>query len=284
MILRYIIEENEIVVKDFLELKGLSRNIRKKARVNDIIYINGTKAKNYYKLYKGDLLELVFSEEMNEEILINNNLEIEILYEDDYFLVVNKPSGISSQPSRKHQTDNLISCIKNYFIKNNINSNIHLVNRLDFSTSGLMIIAKDGVTHFEFSKVNILKKYICEIEGHINPDTGVINLPIDRYESPSIKRYVSETGKPSITYYKVLKRKNNSDVLEVTLGTGRTHQIRVHFSHLGHSLIGDELYGKKDKFLKLHCYCLTFIHPWDEAKKIEIKNYPIWIEEEICQG
>ena len=220
---------------------------------------------------------------MNDEIESNEEIEIEILYEDDYILVVNKPNGISSQPSRKHQTDNLISCIKSYFIKNNIQSNIHLVNRLDFSTSGLMIIAKDGVTHFEFSKINILKKYVCEIEGHINPDNGVINLPIDRYEAPSIKRYVSENGKPSITYYNVIKKKNNTDIVDVTLGTGRTHQIRVHFSHLGHPLIGDELYGKKDEFLKLHCYCLSFNHPWDDTKKIEVIKYPFWIEEEVCQ-
>ena len=283
MILKYIIEENEILVKEFLEKKGLSRNLRKKARINDIIYINGVKAKNYFPLYKGDLLELVFTEKMNDEIESNEEIEIEILYEDDYILVVNKPSGISSQPSRKHQTDNLISCIKSYFIKNNIQSNIHLVNRLDFSTSGLMIIAKDGVTHFEFSKINILKKYVCEIEGHINPDNGVINLPIDRYEAPSIKRYVSENGKPSITYYNVIKKKNNTDIVDVTLGTGRTHQIRVHFSHLGHPLIGDELYGKKDEFLKLHCYCLSFNHPWDDTKKIEVIKYPFWIEEEVCQ-
>lgn len=283
MILKYIIEENEILVKEFLEKKGLSRNLRKKARINDIIYINGVKARNYFPLYKGDLLELVFTEKMNDEIESNEEVEIEILYEDDYILVVNKPSGISSQPSRKHQTDNLISCIKSYFIKNNIQSNIHLVNRLDFSTSGLMIIAKDGVTHFEFSKINILKKYVCEIEGHINPDNGVINLPIDRYEAPSIKRYVSENGKPSITYYNVIKKKNNTDIVDVTLGTGRTHQIRVHFSHLGHPLIGDELYGKKDEFLKLHCYCLSFNHPWDDTKKIEVIKYPFWIEEEVCQ-
>ena len=283
MILKYIIEENEILVKEFLEKKGLSRNLRKKARINDIIYINGVKARNYFPLYKGDLLELVFTEKMNDEIESNEEIEIEILYEDDYILVVNKPRGISSQPSRKHQTDNLISCIKSYFIKNNIQSNIHLVNRLDFSTSGLMIIAKDGVTHFEFSKINILKKYVCEIEGHINPDNGVINLPIDRYEAPSIKRYVSENGKPSITYYNVIKKKNNTDIVDVTLGTGRTHQIRVHFSHLGHPLIGDELYGKKDEFLKLHCYCLSFNHPWDDTKKIEVIKYPFWIEEEVCQ-
>lgn len=283
MILRYYIEEEKILVKEFLELKGLSRNLRKKARIEDIIYINGQKAKNFYELHKGDLLELVFSEDLNQEIEINNDLHLEILYEDEYIIIVNKPCGISSQPSPKHPIDNVISCMKHYFIKNNINSNVHLVNRLDFATSGLMIIAKDGITHFEFSKINILKKYLCEVENHILPIEGTIDLPIDRYEAPSIKRYVSKTGKRSITNYKVIKNKEKTDIVDITLVTGRTHQIRVHFSHLGHPLIGDELYGKKDEFLKLHCYYLSFEHPWDVNKKVEIKKYPTWVEEEICQ-
>ena len=212
---------------------------------------------------------------MNEEILVNENDTLNIIYEDEYIMLINKENDISSQPSRKHPQDNVISCVKNYFLKNNINSNVHLVNRLDFSTSGLMIIAKDGITHFEFTKIDIVKKYICEIEGHINPDKGTINLPIDRYEAPSIKRFVSEFGKESITHYQVLRKTETTDFVEATLETGRTHQIRVHFSHLGHSLIGDELYGTKDKILKLHCYYLSFVHPWSK-EKLEFINYPIW--------
>lgn len=280
MILKYIIEE-EIIVKDYLELIGLSRNIRKKARTEDAIYINNEKAKNFYLLHKGDLLELRFNESINPDILIND-LPLDILYEDDYLLIINKSNDISSQPSIKHPTDNVISCVKNYFINNNINSNVHLVNRLDYSTSGLMIIAKDGITHFEFSKININKKYLCEIQGHITPKNGVIDLPIDRYEAPSIKRYVSENGKRSITQYKVINSNSNTDFVEVTLKTGRTHQIRVHFSHIGHPLIGDGLYGVKSDFLRLHCYHLSFEHPWTK-KLVEVENYPQWIRRDLCQ-
>ena len=280
MILRYVVEIDKILVKEFLDLKGLSRNLKKRARVEDVIYINGEKGKNYFELHKGDILELVFFENLNEEIMINSSIDLEILYEDEYIMIVNKPNDISSQPSNKHPLDNLLSAIKYYFINNNINSNIHLVNRLDYSTSGLVIIAKDGVTHFEFSKIDIIKKYLCEIEGNIDPFEGTIRLPIDRYPAPSIKRYVSDTGKDSITHYKVIKRLYNKDTVEVTLQTGRTHQIRVHFSHLGHPLIGDELYGRKDEFLRLHCYYLKFKHPWNN-NIIEIKKYPKWIKEEI---
>lgn len=281
MVLKYIIEEEKILVKEFLDLKGLSRNLKKKARVEDVIYINKEKAKNYYELHKGDLLELVFSEQMNDDIEVNLDIKLDILYEDEYIMVIDKIRGISSQPSRKHQTDNVISCLKYYFQKNNINSNVHLVNRLDFSTTGLMIVAKDGITHFEFSKINIIKKYLCEVKGHMENKFGTINFPIDRYPAPSIKRFVSEDGKESITHYNVLQSNNDSDLIEVTLETGRTHQIRVHFSYLNHPLIGDELYGEKDEYLKLHCYYLCFNHPWTN-KKIEIKNYPDWIGRNLC--
>ena len=275
MILKYIIDQEKILVKEYLELIGLSRKIRKRARVEDIIYVNGKKAKNFYPLYKGDILELIFDEQMNEEILVNDK-PLDIIYEDDYIIIINKENDISSQPSQKHPVHNVISCAKNYFIKKNINSNVHLVNRLDYSTSGLMIIAKDGITHFEFTKVNIVKKYICEIQGHIQPTSGTIDLPIDREEAPSIKRFVSENGKQSVTHYKVLQSTSDTDFVEVTLQTGRTHQIRVHFSHLGFPLVGDVLYGKKDDILKLHCYYLSFNHPWTN-EKLEFINYPKWI-------
>ena len=130
MILKYIIEEEKILVKEYLELIGLSRNLRKKARVEDIIYINGQKSKNFYELHKGDVLELVFNENPNDEILVNNK-DIDIVYEDDYIMIINKESGISSQPSRKHPLDNVISCVKNYFQKN-ILAWLRLVGILEF--------------------------------------------------------------------------------------------------------------------------------------------------------
>lgn len=274
MILKYVIEEDALLVKEYLEKIGLSRNIRKKARVQDIIYINGDKSKNYVLLHKGDILELKFTEKANDNITSVAS-DLDIKYEDEYLMVINKPKGISSQPSRKHVTDNIISMIKHYFEVNNINSNVHLVNRLDFQTSGLMIIAKDGITHFAFSKIDIKKLYLCEIVGHIEPVSGIIDLPIAREKAPSIKRYVSEEGKRSITKYKVIKKLENKDLVEVLLETGRTHQIRVHFSYLHHPLVGDELYGTKDECLKLHCFSLTFKHPW-KNENIEIVDYPSW--------
>ena len=274
MKVKYIVEEENILVKEYLELKGLSRKLRKKVRVQDIIYINGQKARNYYPLHKGDILELFFEEKMNEDIEVND-YQLNIIYEDEYLIIIDKPRGLSSQPSRKHPKDNIISCVKNYFINQGITNNIHLVNRLDLATSGLMIIAKDGITHFEFSKIEIEKKYLCEIEGFIEPTSGTIDEPIDRYPAPNIRRYVCESGKRSITHYKVLEKYENSELIEVLLETGRTHQIRVHFSYKGHPLIGDELYGTKKDYLRLHCFSLKFIHPITK-QEISVSNYPDW--------
>ena len=122
------------------------------------------------------------------------------------------------------------------------------------------------------------------VEGVINHETGTIDAPIGRDPNNRQKMKVTdENSKDAITHLRVLKRFKDATLIELQLETGRTHQIRVHFSHMGHPLIGDELYGEKDEFLKLHCYYLSFNHPWDENKKIEIKKYPNWIEEEVCQ-
>lgn len=281
MILKYIIEE-EIIVKDFLVKMGLSRKTRKKVRVQDIIYINNEKAKNYYLLKKGDILELRFSEKPNEDIF-NSTFNFDIKYEDENILIIVKPRDISSQPSKKHLTDNVISSVKQYFFEKGIESNVHIVTRLDYCTSGVMIIAKNGITHYELSKVNITKKYLSEVEGFFENESGKINKNISRYPAPSIKRYIDENGKIAITQYKVLKKYHNSSLVEAKLETGRTHQIRLHFSSMGHPIIGDELYGEGKDFLRLHCYYVSFINPFTKDE-IKIYDYPDWIrKEDVCQ-
>ena len=273
---KYIVDVDEMMVKEYLEYLGISRRIRRKVRVLDNIYINNQKAKNYYLVHRGDELLLRFEENINENF-IPSSLNIEILYEDQWLIIINKPTNIASQPSRKHPTDNVISFLTSYFHEHNIQANIHLVNRLDFSTTGLMIISKSGILHYEMTKTSITKKYICEIEGKMDDKVGIIRLGIDRYPAPSIKRFVSENGKMAITKYQVLKENKTSSILEVLLVTGRTHQIRVHFSYLGHPLIGDSLYGKEKDGLRLHCYSLEWIHPITK-ETIKIQKYPNWYE------
>jgi len=289
MVLTYTIEK-ECIVKDFLKEAGLSHALLKKIKNLDNIRINGEYAKNWYTLKKGDQLALAFQEEMNDEIVPSSDAEtlkvLDIIYEDEYFLVVNKPSYISSMPSRKHQEDNILSIVKNYLLKKNENCNMHLINRLDFQTSGLIIIAKSGIIHYEFSKIEIIKKYLCVVQGLMKDENGVIELPISRYPAPEIKRYVDiEKGQYAKTIYQVIEKdiNRNRTQLEVTLVTGRTHQIRVHFSYLGFPLIGDKLYNdclqEGDKELLLHAFYLSFIHPITK-ELLTFINYPNWFSKD----
>ena len=156
MQLRFIIEKEDIV-KNFLRRNHISRRLGRKIKWNGNIFINGVESKNWFTLHPGDELIIHFDEEPNSEI-VASYLPIEILYEDEYLLIVNKPANLASQPSHKHYYDNLISRIKAYFEEKKINSNIHLVSRLDFSTSGLVLVAKNGFVHHLLMNIPIEKK------------------------------------------------------------------------------------------------------------------------------
>lgn len=281
MKLKYIVDQ-ECLVKEYVVNLGLSNRLLKKVKNNDGFYINGEKAKNYYPLKKGDVLELEYFEKMNNEYQ-ESDKELKIIYEDDYMLVIEKDIHIASQPSETHPLDNVLSMAKNYFNKNNINANIHLVNRLDYPTSGLMIISKSSLFHYQMTKTNIEKKYICEVEGILDEKIATIKTGINRYKAPDIRRFVdNENGKIAITKYQVIKEKDNSSFLEVELLTGRCHQIRVHMSYIKHPIIGDKLYGSAleedtNAILHLHAYSLKFIHPVTN-ELLELVSYPKWID------
>ena len=277
MKLKYIVDK-EVQVKEYLEYVGLSHHLRKQVRRLDNIKVNGNKEKNYYNLKIGDVLELDFAEELNDEYQANfDDLEkLNILYEDEYLIVVSKDNNISSQPSRRHLKDNLLSILKAYFIKNNINSNIHLVNRLDYATSGIVMVAKSNICAFELTKYDIVKKYLAKVSNKFESSSGLIDLNIKREEAPSIKRYVSNDGQVAKTKYQVIEENDDYSLVELELLTGRCHQIRVHLSYLGHPIIGDVLYdGIKSDRLYLHAYYLKFYHPFLK-QEIEIFDYPNW--------
>ena len=279
MKLRYVIEK-EMLVKEYFDYVGLSHHLKKKVRALDNIVINGCKGKNYYPLKKGDVLELEFKEAMNDEYQANYQDKVDILYEDDYLLVINKPSNIASQPSHMHPIDNVLSILKAHFLDNTIDANIHLVNRLDFPTSGLMIVSKSGICQYELGKTKIIKKYLGEVKG-TNISDGVIEKAIEREEKASIKRHISDSGKKAITRYHKIKERDGNSILDIELLTGRCHQIRVHLSSIGYPLIGDKLYDdsnkdiKEDLHLHLHAYYLSFYHPFNH-KLLEFTNYPSW--------
>ncbi len=280
MEIKYIVEIEKAIIKDYLKNKGCSRTLLRKIRVNNCLYVNGELRKNHEMVSRGDEIIIKIEEKMNPDFLINKS-DLDILYEDEYLLIVNKPNNLAIQPSRKHQFDNLISVAAAYFHEQNIDANIHVVNRLDYSTTGIVIIAKSGYMHFEMSKCNFEKKYLCIVKGIMEEKIGKICLPIKRVTEKNILRMVSPDGQEAITYYKVIKEYDDRTLLEVILGTGRTHQIRVHMSHLGHPLIGDVLYGEQADRLYLHCYNMKFIHPITK-QEINIIKYPEWIKEQLC--
>lgn len=275
---KFIVDTDNIKVKEFLKNQGFSRTMLRKVRVQNAIYVNGINVKNHTLVNKGDELIVKFNEELNDDFQVNP-LKLDILYEDEYLLIVNKPQGLSSQPSRKHQFDNLISVIKNYYLQKNITTNIHLVNRLDYSTTGIVVVAKIGFLHYEMSKIEIIKEYLCIVHGIMEEKAGTIRLPIKRIEEYNIRRCVSEDGQMSVTHYQVLQEFNNQSLLRIRLETGRTHQIRVHMSYLNHPLVGDDLYGFGGDELKLHCFHIQFNHPITH-EVIDITNYPKWYKEE----
>ena len=213
---------------------------------------------NTYKVID-DILEVRLYEEKCD--LLKVDKKIEIIYEDEYLLIVNKPSFLDCSSSRRHYEDNLSSRVAYYYQKKKIQSNIHIVNRLDYLTSGLMIFAKHGLMHQFFQNTKMTKKYLLKVQGHLKDKEGQIILKIKKSEN-GIKRIVSPDGKTAITNYRVLKENSQDSIIEATLVTGRTHQLRVSFSFLKHPIIGDELYGSSIQSpLQLCCYSLSFVHP-----------------------
>lgn len=235
------------------------------------VLLNGNVAKMYQKVSIGDIVTLELSEEVND--YISQYVDLDIVYEDVDLLVVNKNSNIVVHPTKSHQEDTLLNYVKAYFEKSNIKSKVRFVNRLDKDTTGLVVIAKNQYAHSILTKENSMwdmeKIYIAIVSGFLPEKSKTINLPLGKAEEGDIRRHVFDGGQEAITHYTVLKELNNTAVgdysmIEVKLETGRTHQIRAHFEHLGHPLLGDELYGGNMQLIQrqaLHCIRLSFETP-----------------------
>lgn len=256
-------------------LKGhflISANLLTKLKQNNKIFYNGGNTYLDHPINIDDeiLVKLDFEEESDNIVLYD--IDIDIVYEDDCMLIINKPSNMPVHPSILHYDDTLSNAVKNYYIKNNIHSKIRPVNRLDKDTTGLVIFAKNQYIQELFikqMKSNDLKKYYLAIlEGHLDKKEGIIDAPIARKDNSIIERTIDKNGFESKSYYKLIKNfnKSNTDLslVEFSLETGRTHQLRVHSKYIGHSILGDTLYGtKSDLILRqaLHAYKIDFIHP-----------------------
>lgn len=257
------------VEKYLMSVKGLSRRLITKIKYSEGIMVNDNVSRTVDIIKSGDIVSVIMGDEKCLEE--NLSLDIPIVYDDDDIVVFNKPCGVPVHPSIRHYNDTL----GNYFSAVFKDVSFRPVNRLDKDTSGLCVVAKNAFAAAELQK-SVDKTYYAVVKG--NPDDeGEINLPIAREDGTIIKRKVDETGQEAITRYKSVMRRNGYTLLEIKLLTGRTHQIRVHFSHIGFALVGDELYGGDMSVIKrhaLHCKTLKFIHPVTKEKVVVDSEIP----------
>ena len=268
---------NDTLKQILLNDMGISLRLLYSLKKDKQIFVN----KKFYKMHElvniGDIIEINLPDEANEYDA--EDMDIKLLYEDADLMVVEKEPFVVVHPTKGHQSGTLANGLIKLFKDKSINSKIRFVNRLDRDTSGILIVAKNSYCHSILTKDDAMhemeKKYYAVVGGHLEKESGVIDLPIDKSED-GIRRMVSEKGQRAVTRYKVIDKLEQATLLEISLETGRTHQIRVHFSHIGHPLVGDELYGGDMSLLNrqaLHCFELGFYSP----RKSEI----IYIKSEL---
>lgn len=255
---------NQILKQEF----KLSARLMHKVIINKLVLLNNKQIDTRSSINIGDNVKIDLNYEEENDNIVPVKMNLDILFEDDCLLIINKPAGIAVHPSILHFEDSLSNGIRFYFDSIGLKKKIRPVNRLDLDTSGIIVFAKNEFVQeclIRQMNNNIFKKeYIAIVTGHLKEKSGVINLPIARKENSIIERCISEKGQNAITKYEVIKELDSMSVVKCFLETGRTHQIRVHFMAIGHPLIGDSLYGSKSSLINrqaLHCYSISFVHP-----------------------
>lgn len=267
-----ITEQQEgMVLRDFLKEQHIS-----KAALADIkfkggrIQVNGCEETVRYLLQYDDVVNVQFPSEQTSEGLLPEDLPLQIVYEDEFVLIINKPPFTNTIPSREHPTGSIANRIAGYYKRVNIASTVHVVTRLDRDTSGLMLIAKHRHVHHLLSeqqkKGEVSRTYEAFVHGHLQGE-GKVEAPIGRKGTSIIEREVRDDGQYACTLYQSNAVYDRFSHIQLQLLTGRTHQIRVHMSYIGHPLLGDDLYGGSLDFINrqaLHCKQLSFYHPFIE--------------------
>lgn len=256
-------------IKVFLQEQGISRRALSAIKfTGGHIRVNGVEQNVRYRLQECDFLELLFPPEQENERLVKEPIPLRITYEDEDLLVVNKPAGMNTIPSRQQPTGSLANALAYYYKQIKLASAVHIVTRLDRDTSGLVLIAKHRHAHHLLSQMQkqgeVQRFYEAFADGVLQQPVGIINEPIGRKSDSIIEREVRRDGQPAVTRYKVIQSTSTFTHVQLKLETGRTHQIRVHLSYIGHPLLGDDLYGGKRNLIErqaLHCRQIQFTHP-----------------------
>ena len=286
MKLEYIVTREDIKknIKDLILSKlNISHRLYTTLKKENCIYINDQNDFIYKNLETGDKITISFDYNEDNSNIIPKKMDLDIAYEDEWLIIINKPSGIPVHPSILHYEDSLSNGVKYYFDSIGLKKKIRPVIRIDKDTSGLVVFAKceyiqEALTK-QMEKDIFKKEYIAVTQGLFENKKGIIDLPITRKENSIIERCISDIGDKSITEYEVLNEKKelNYSILRCRLKTGRTHQIRVHMSYIGHPLLGDDLYGGKQDLIKrqaLHCKKISFIHPINNVEIIAEADLP----------
>lgn len=257
-----------------------SRSFIKKLIDQDCVLLNGKAVKSHYKIKPNDEIDITIPEPVETNIT-PENIPLDIVYEDKELLIIDKPAGMVVHPGAGNFSGTLVNALL-YHCKDlsGIGGVLRpgIVHRIDKDTSGLLVAAKTDHTHRElarqFKNHSIKRKYIAFVNGNVQLDQGTIDAPVGRHPRQRQKMAVRfSRSRKAITHYRVLKRFKDYTMLELVLGTGRTHQIRIHMSYLGHSLVGDATYGRKHGFSRqaLHAALLGFSHP-TLKKYVEFKS------------
>ncbi len=268
----YVVAENDkdATVRQILKrrLGFSSRLLSKLKRGEGTVTRNGISVRLFADVMEGDVINVVLPEDRSH--FEPQDIPVNVIYEDEDMIIVNKQPGLVVHPTRSHPDDTLANGLMKRMIDSGDSYKIRFVNRIDRDTSGLVVVARNSHCQDSMSALmkqnRVEKRYLAVVHGTFEKDSGVIDLPLGRLAEGDVRRAVVEDGSPSVTHYRVMERFGEEfTLLELRLETGRTHQIRVHLSHTGHPIAGDSLYGKSEPEIierqALHAASLAFVHP-----------------------
>lgn len=262
---------------------GLSGTVLRRIKwLEDGITVDGKRVTVRHCAVEGETLAVRLTDPSSAEQPVPTEGELDIVYEDEDMVVVNKVPGILVHPSHGHYSDTVGNFLMWHFRQNGEESGFHPVHRLDKGTSGLLVVAKHPYGQERLKNQlhtgDFVRKYLAVCEGTPDPKVGKIDAPIGLAEDSAIRRTVCENGQHAVTHYRMLSERDGRALLELCLETGRTHQIRVHMAHVGHALTGDFLYGVEDRTLitrpALHSWRVEVLHPVTGERLCFIADLP----------